>query len=126
MFKQGTQLSFGIFSEGPGTLGQAFVTIGIPKNMLFIDASASMQFLAGKSKSKPFDLSGKGQSYGAGYGPFSGSLSQGVDNQGNITNTVVGFGPGIGAKYTGGGANTKTWTMPIFIHFLITPVGLGF
>jgi hypothetical protein len=116
LFYQGLQISAGFFSEGEGP-GQAFFTVGTPKTPLFFDGSLSAQALVGKSNSNTFDLSGDGRSYGAGAGPISGSFSQGLNKQGKVTNNIIGIGPSIGAKYTGGGSNTRTYTVPFWIPF---------
>ncbi len=122
LFKQGLQVSVGGFGKGPGSVGQGFITVGVPQNMLFLDASASAQFLVGKSYGDNFDLSGFGRTYGGGFGPVSGSLSQGVNRDGSISSTIIGFGPSTGIKYTGGGSSTMTLTFPVFFPLLFNPV----
>ena len=121
LFYQGLQISADFFSQGQGP-GQAFFTVGTPKAPLFFDGSISAQALAGKSNSNTFDLSGDGRSYGAGAGPISGSFSQGLNNQGKVTNNIIGVGPSIGAKYTGGGSNTRTYTIPFWAPFTFSAV----
>ncbi|MEE1885058.1 RHS repeat domain-containing protein [Pedobacter flavus] len=125
LFYQGLQISVGLFGP-PGKFGQGYVSIATPRNPLFFDASVSAQVLVGSSTTDQLDLSGNGRSYGAGVGPISGTFNQGLNRQGEVTSNIYGFGPSIGAKYTGGGSQTKTFTFPIFIPKLFNPVGARF
>lgn len=122
LFYQGLQFSAGFFGP-PGRLGQGFVSIGAPKNPLFFDTSISSQVLVGSSTTDKLDLSGNGRAYGAGVGPISGSFSQGLNKQGQVTSNIYGLGPSIGAKYTGGGSTTRTFAFPMLIPKLWTAVG---
>lgn len=94
--------------------------------MAFGDASVSTQFLVGKSYYNGFDLSGTGRSYGGGIGPIAGTLSQGLNAKGGVTNTIIGVGPSAGVKYTAGGSQTITSTIKVFVPMLLNPVRLKF
>ena len=117
LMMQGMELSLGVFGQ-PGGFGQAYISLGLPEEPEYINASASGQILFGHSTSKTFDLSGKGKSVGIGVGPFAGSYSWATDQNNRKTYSITGLGTGIGAKYTGGKTETWTATFRIYMPFL--------
>ena len=119
LFYQGFEVGFGIVGL-PGSVGQAYFSVAIPKHPLYLNGSISSQLLFVRSRGGKVDLSGDGRSLGVGMGRFAGSYSQGLNDKGKITTDIVGVGAGMGAKYTGGYTRTKTWTLSCYIPMLIT------
>jgi hypothetical protein len=73
---QGMQFSFGILGR-PGTMSQGFVSLAAPDNPIYVAASISAQLLYGYSlNDQKIDLSGWGNSLGAGYGLGSASYAK--------------------------------------------------
>ncbi|TCC99782.1 RHS repeat domain-containing protein [Pedobacter psychroterrae] len=118
LFYQGLELSVGAFGKGP--FKTPYLSIGVPKNPLYFNASISGQLLAGSSNTGQFNLSGYGETVAGGIGPVSGSYS--ADDITKPTYAIYGVGVGAGVKYTGGYTLTKTYTSPIPLVFYM--VGL--
>lgn len=65
IFMQGLQGQISVFGK-PGSIGKLSFSLSVPSNPIYIDASASVQLLAGYTKNNRFDLSGWGESVGIG------------------------------------------------------------